>query len=147
MRIISRMLKRALMGILNSDEISQLYSSFDIVGDIAIIKIPDRLIDKKDIIAKAILDNLKSVKTVLRQASPISGTYRTRELEYLMGEKKTLTFYREHGCTFKVDLAKVYFSPRLSYERLRVAEQVNPNERVVNMFGGIGTFSILIAKK
>ncbi|MEM1525269.1 MAG: class I SAM-dependent methyltransferase family protein [Nitrososphaerales archaeon] len=141
------MLKRALMGILNPNEISQLYSSFDIIGDIAIIKIPDPLISKKDIIAKAILDNLKSVKTVLRQTSPISGIYRIRELEYLMGEKKTLTIYKEHSCIFKVDLAKVYFSPRLSYERLRIAEQVKSGEKVVNMFGGVGTFSIIIAKK
>ncbi|MGQ9468628.1 MAG: class I SAM-dependent methyltransferase [Nitrososphaerales archaeon] len=141
-----KMLKKALENILTIDEINQLYSSFDIIGDIAVIKIPDALLDKKFIIAKAIMDNMRSVKTVLRQVTPVSGDYRTRELEYILGEDKKLTLYKEHGCIFKVDLAKVYFSPRLSTERVRVARKVEHGETVVNMFAGIGSFSILIAK-
>jgi len=140
------MLKKALENILTIDEIKQLYGSFDIIGDIAVIKIPDALLDKKFIIAKAIMDNMKSVKTVLRQVTPVSGDFRTRELEHILGEDKTLTLYKEHGCIFKVDLAKVYFSPRLSTERIRIARKVGNGEIVVNMFAGIGSFSILIAK-
>jgi tRNA (guanine37-N1)-methyltransferase len=140
------MLKKALQNILTIDEIKQLYGSFDIVGDIAVIKIPDALLDKKFIIAKAIIDNMKSVKTILRQETPVSGDHRTRELEHLLGEDKTMTLYKEHGRIFKVDLAKVYFSPRLSTERIRIAKSVKNGEMVVNMFSGIGTFSILIAK-
>ncbi|MCP8309522.1 MAG: class I SAM-dependent methyltransferase family protein [archaeon] len=141
-----KMLKKALENILTIDEIKQLYGSFDIIGDIAVIKIPDALLDKKFIIAKAIMDNMKSVKTVLRQVTPVSGDFRTRELEHILGEDKTLTLYKEHGCIFKVDLAKVYFSPRLSTERIRIARKVGNGEIVVNMFAGIGSFSILIAK-
>jgi tRNA (guanine37-N1)-methyltransferase len=140
------MLKKALENILTIDEIKQLYGSFDVVGDIAIIKIPSSLLDKKFIIAKAIMDNINSVKTVLRQVTPISGDYRTKELEHVLGEKKTLTLYKEYGCIFKVDLAKVYFSPRLSTERIRIAKSVKNGEVVVNMFAGVGSFSILIAK-
>lgn len=141
-----RMLKRALEGILTPEEVPQIYGGFDVVGDVAIIKIPDELLSKKHLIAKAIMDNVKSVKTVLRQATPISGEYRTRELEHLMGEEKAIAMHKEHGCTFKVDLAKVYFSPRLSAERLRVAKKVKEGEVIVNMFAGIGTFSILIVR-
>ncbi|MEM3437111.1 MAG: class I SAM-dependent methyltransferase family protein [Nitrososphaerales archaeon] len=140
------MLKKALENVLTIDEIKQLYGSFDLIGDIAIIKIPNSLLDKKFIIAKAIMDNIKTVKTVLRQVTPVSGDYRTRELEHVLGEKKTLTLYKEHGCIFKVDLAKVYFSPRLSTERIRIAKIVKSGEVIVNMFAGIGSFSILIAK-
>ncbi|MEM3708662.1 MAG: class I SAM-dependent methyltransferase family protein [Nitrososphaerales archaeon] len=140
------MLKRALENVLTIDEIRQLYGSFDLIGDIAVIKIPDSLLDKKFIIAKAIMDNIKTVKTVLRQVTPVSGDYRTRELEHILGERKTLTLYKEYGCIFKVDLAKVYFSPRLSTERIRIAKIVKSGEVVVNMFAGIGSFSILIAK-
>lgn len=140
------MLKKALESILTNDEIKQLYGSFDIIGDIAVIKIPDALLDKKFIIAKAIIDNMKSIKTVLRQATPVFGDYRTRELEHILGEDKTITLYKEHGCVFQVDLAKVYFSPRLSTERIRIARSVKNGEIVVNMFAGIGTFSISIAK-
>ncbi|MEM2872750.1 MAG: class I SAM-dependent methyltransferase family protein [Nitrososphaerales archaeon] len=140
------MLKKALENILTIDEIKQLYGSFDIIGDIAVIKIPDALLDKKFIIAKAIMDNMKPVKTVLRQVTPVSGDYRTRELEHILGEDKTLTLYKEHSCIFKVDLAKVYFSPRLSTERIRIAKKVKSGETIVNMFAGIGSFSIVIAK-
>jgi tRNA (guanine37-N1)-methyltransferase len=64
----------------------------------------------------------------------------------IAGEANTVTLYKEHGCRFKVDVAKVYFSPRLSYERKRVADRVGTGEVVVNMFAGVGCFSIIIAK-
>jgi tRNA (guanine37-N1)-methyltransferase len=64
----------------------------------------------------------------------------------LSGERRTETIHREHGCVFKIDLEKCYFSPRLSYERLRIAELIEPQEVVVNMFAGVGCYSISIAK-
>jgi tRNA (guanine37-N1)-methyltransferase len=69
-----------------------------------------------------------------------------RDLEFLAGENTTITEYKEHGCRFKVDVAKTYFSPRLSTERQRIAEMVQDNETVVNMFAGVGTYSIVIAR-
>ena len=141
-----KMLKKALENVLTINETKQLYGGFDILGDIAVIKIPDALLNKKFIIAEAIIDSMKSVKTVLRQVTPVSGDYRTRDLEHVLGEDKTLTLYKEHGCIFKVDLAKVYFSPRLSTERIRISRKVEHGETVVNMFAGVGSFSILIAK-
>ncbi|HZY46947.1 MAG TPA: methyltransferase, partial [Candidatus Bathyarchaeia archaeon] len=53
----------------------------------------------------------------------------------------------EGGCRLKVDIAKAFFSPRLSTEHLRVAQQVKPRECVVDMFAGVGPFSVLIAKR
>jgi len=120
--------------------------AYDIIGDIAIIKpIPGFQANATELARKIVAAN-KHVRTVLRQAAPISGEYRTRALEWILGEKKTETIHREHGCQFKVDLARVYFSPRLLYERIRVARKVAPNETVVNMFAGAGCFSIIIAK-
>ena len=88
----------------------------------------------------------KGVKTVLTQASKISGEYRLRTLVCIGGENRTTTVHREHGCFFKVDLEKCFFSPRLSGERLRISRLVKPEETVVNMFAGVGCFSIIIAK-
>ncbi|MFH1470254.1 MAG: class I SAM-dependent methyltransferase family protein, partial [Candidatus Micrarchaeota archaeon] len=62
-------------------------------------------------------------------------------------EKKTETSYRESGCSFLLDPAKVYFSPRLSFERERIASLVQSSERVLVMFAGVGPFPIVIAKK
>jgi len=141
------MLKKALTGLINEAEIQLLYGGFDIVGNIAVIKIPDSLMSKKKIIATALLDRVKPVKTVLMQSTPVSGDFRTRNLELIGGDDKTTAEYREHGCIFKVDLATAYFSPRLSTERQRIAELVQPGETVANLFAGVGAFSIIIAKK
>jgi len=120
--------------------------AYDIIGDIAIIKPILRFQANATEVAGKIVAANKNVRTVLRQATPVSGEYRTRSLEWILGEKKTETVHREHGCQFKVDLAKVYFSPRLLYERMRVARKVALNETVINMFAGAGCFSIIIAK-
>jgi tRNA (guanine37-N1)-methyltransferase len=45
-----------------------------------------------------------------------------------------------------VDVAKAYFSPRLSYEHNRVASLVNEGETVVDLFAGVGPFAVLIGK-
>lgn len=140
------MLKEVLESVLSPEETSQVYSAFDQIGSIVIIKIPDALISKKGLIAQAILDNIKTAKSVFAQVSAVQGDFRVRDLEYLAGENNTMTEYKEHGCRFKVDVAKAYFSPRLSTERKRIAEMVQDNEIIVNMFAGVGTYSILIAK-
>jgi len=120
--------------------------NYDVIGDIAIIKPTPGFQGNATEIAGKIVAANKHVRTVLRQATPVSGEYRTRTLEWILGEKKTETVHREHGCQFKVDLARVYFSPRLLYERIRVARKVARNETVINMFAGVGCFSIIIAK-
>jgi len=127
-------------------KLSSLRRSYDIVGDIAVIRVPETLRSQVGIIAEAIMQTHKHVRTVLRQVSAVSGEYRLRQLEWIMGERKTETAYREFGCVFKVDLKTCYFSPRLSFERMRVARLVKPDEIVVNIFAGVGSFSILIAK-
>lgn len=140
------MLKQVLGSVLTPEETAQVYSAFDQIGDIVIIKIPDELMPKKKMIAEAILSNVKTAKAVFAQVSAVKGDFRIRELEFVAGENRTLTEYKEHGCRFKVDVAKTYFSPRLSTERQRIAEMVGDNETIVNMFAGVGTYSVVIAK-
>jgi tRNA (guanine37-N1)-methyltransferase len=88
----------------------------------------------------------KNLKTVLVQASPVAGAFRLRRLTHVTGKSKTSTVHKEYGCLFSVDVEKCYFSPRLSHERMRIAGIVTPNETIVNMFAGVGCFSIIIAK-
>jgi tRNA (guanine37-N1)-methyltransferase len=140
------MLKRVLGSILTQEETAQVYSAFDHIGDIVIIKIPDDLMPKKELIADAILANVKTAKAVFAQVSPVRGDFRVRDLEFIAGENRTTTEYKEHACRFKVDVARTYFSPRLSTERLRIANMVGDKETIVNMFAGVGTYSVVIAK-
>jgi tRNA (guanine37-N1)-methyltransferase len=140
------MLKQVLGSILTPEETAQVYSAFDQIGDIVIIKIPDELMPKKKLIADAILANVKTAKAVFAQVSPVRGDFRVRDLEFIAGENRTVTEYKEHACRFKVDVAKTYFSPRLSTERQRIADMVGDNETIINMFAGVGTYSVVIAK-
>jgi tRNA (guanine37-N1)-methyltransferase len=116
------------------------------VGDIAIVKLPDLSLTEKRRVAKMLLEEMKNVHVVVEQEGGIEGEYRLRKLRHLAGEKRTDTVHRENGCVFRVDIGGCYFSPRLSTERLRVAQEVSKKERVLNMFAGVGPFSILIAK-
>lgn len=141
------MLKRSLEGILSEEEISELYAAFDQIGDIIVVRIPDSLLSKKKIIGTTLLEQVKSAKSVFYQSDAVKGDYRTRKLEFLAGENKTETEYKELGCRFKIDVEKAFFSPRLSTERERIANLIKDGEIVINMFGGIGMFSILAAKK
>ena len=121
--------------------------AFDTIGDIVIIEIPQQLKPYQNLIGGAILHTYKNIKTVLAKAGDISGIYRIRNYIFIAGEQRTNTVHREFGCVYNVDVAKAYFSPRLSHEHMRVASQVKDSEVVVDLFAGIGPFSVLIDKK
>ena len=141
------MLKQAMSGVLTEKEMGELYGAFDQIGEIIILRIPESLLLKKKMIGKVLLEKVKTAKSVFYQSSPVEGDYRIRQLELLAGEDSTQTEYKEHGCRFKVDVEKIFFSPRLSTERQRIADLISDGETVINMFGGIGMFSIVAAKK
>ena len=141
------MLKKALENVLSEKESEDLFSAFDQNGDIIIVRIPDSLLSKKKIIGKTLLEQVKTAKSVFYQSSSVEGDFRTRDLEILAGVDKTETEYKEFGCRFMVDVEKAFFSPRLSTERDRIADLVQDGEIVINMFGGVGMFSIIAAKR
>jgi tRNA (guanine37-N1)-methyltransferase len=146
MTALRKRLTKRLMGFLCSEDSVCVCNSYDVVGDIAIVRLTERSRTCSEKVAEAVMAAHRSVKTVLAQASAVSGEFRVRRLEYVAGERKTCTVHRESGCLFSVDVEKCYFSPRLSYERMRVARLVEDGETVVNMFAGVGCFSIVMAK-
>jgi tRNA (guanine37-N1)-methyltransferase len=83
----------------------------------------------------------------LAKSGAVEGVYRLRNFEVIAGVEKTVTVHREYGCAYHVDVAKAYFSPRLSSEHNRVATQIEEGETVVDLFAGVGPFAIQIAKK
>jgi len=139
-------LKEELAGKIPKGKMAFLRTGFDIIGDVAVIEIPPELESKKSIIAKALQRSQPHVRAVARKLSGREGEFRLRELELLVG-KTTETVHRECGCDYKMDVAKVYFSPREATERQRIAEQVEPKETVMVFFAGVGPYAIMIAKK
>jgi len=119
--------------------------SIDFIGDIAIIRLPSHLIQKKEKIAEIILKANKNVRTVCLDMG-IKDEFRIRKLEIIAGEPKTETIHKEYGVRMMLDVARVYFSPRLATERMRVARMIGNEAIVIDMFAGIAPFSLLIAK-
>src|SRR3989338_1865195 len=113
-------LKQLLGSKLTKKELRHLRTSYDVIGSIAIIEIPKELKKKEKIIGEAILKLRKEVKTVCKKAGIHQGKYRTQKLKIIAGEKTKETVYRENGCLMKLNVEKVYFSPRLSTERKRI---------------------------
>ena len=120
--------------------------SFDVVGDIAILKIPEPLSAYRETIARAILEWNPRLR-VVAQDRGVMGAFRVRDLDLLAGEARTTTVHTEFGLRYHVDVARAYFSPRLGRERLRVADQVTEGEVVADPFAGVGPYAILIAKR
>ncbi len=140
-------LKELLAGKLSEKELEKVTRSFDIVGDIAVIQIPRELSRRKKIISRALLESNERIATVLVKKGGRKGVYRVLQLAWAAGKKNFSTIHKEYGCLYKVDLSKDYFSPRLSTERARIAAQVQPGERVLVLFAGVGPYAVLIAKR
>jgi len=132
---MTRALRRALAGTLGEGDAALLCSSFDQVGEIAIIRIPDPLLPRRREIGEAVLAQASGATRVFCQASDVSGEHRTRSLELIAGEGGTVTVHREHGCAMLVDVEGAFFSPRLATERARIASLASDGETVLNMFG------------
>ena len=144
-------LKHLLKKKLTSKQLVHVPSSFDIIGSkdkaVAIIEIPEELKKKRVIIARALMEQHKNVKTVLMKNSPRKGIYRVRALQRITGDKNTAVIHKESGCKFFLDPQNVYFSPREGAERLRLAALVKKDENIVVFFAGIGPFAIILSKK
>ena len=97
-------------------------------------------------IAEALLACDLPVDTVVNRASKVKGDLRVRDWDVLAGDG-TETVHREYGVEFLLDIATVYFSPRLATERHRVVEQVQSGERFFDMFAGVGPFVVPAARR
>jgi tRNA (guanine37-N1)-methyltransferase len=129
-----------------SDLLSSVPKAYDVIGDIAVLQIPLQREKYESAIGEVVLKSNPMVHTVLSKSGAIQGRYRLRKLKVLAGERKTKTIHREYGCSYHLDVARVFFSPRLSIEHHRVASLVGEDEVVVDLFAGVGPFSIQIAK-
>jgi tRNA (guanine37-N1)-methyltransferase len=118
--------------------------TYERLGDIVILDEDDP--ERAEEAARAIAESAIPARTVVNRASPVEGELRVRRWDVLYGDG-TETVHREYGCAFALDIAEVYFSPRLATERHRVVERVESGERFFDMFAGVGPFVIPAAKR
>lgn len=123
------------------------HRSFSVLGNIALVNFPDdySMKDKKEF-AKEILENNKSVRTVLEKSGNFQGRLRKQKTTHILGDKTKEVLYKENGCVFRFNVDETYFSSRLSNERKEVCDFVKPNDEVLCMFAGIAPFPIVLAK-
>ena len=116
---------------------------YKIVGDVILIKIPKELEEYKKLVGETLLKVHRRCKSVWRDLGK-EGMIRKPKVELIAGEGSE-TIHRENCCLFKLDVTKVMFSVGNQGERMRVVKLVGEDEIVVDMFAGIGYFTIPIA--
>jgi len=123
-----------------------LPAGFQRIGDIVIVNLDPEVEEFEREIAGIILRNFSYVKTVYKRCGRIEGEFREPRIEYLSGEKRSVTTHRENNCLYKIDVTKIMFYKGNLSERARLPRLVKTGETVVDMFAGIGYFSIPIAR-
>jgi len=149
-----RSLEEALLGEVPTNIIEFTPKSYDIIGKIAIIEFDpynalniDEISLYKKKVAEAIAKVNKGVETVYEKKSEVKGKYRLKDLQLIFGEDNPETIHKENNCVFKLDVKNTYFTPRLVFERKRLSlQKYAKKEVIVDMFAGVGPFSIQIAK-
>ena len=112
------------------------------IGDVLILPLRPELEPYRERIARIYAEVL-GVKTVLRKGR-ISGEFRETNYEVLYGGD-TVTVHVENGIRYKLDVARIMFSPANVKERVRMAKVAMSGELVVDMFAGIGHLSLPMA--
>jgi tRNA (guanine37-N1)-methyltransferase len=135
-----------MRGIIEEPLLHMVPKRFDYVGDVAVISIPEELAAYRKIIASKLLSMRGNTRAVLNKVSKLEGEHRVADFELLLGES-TETFHRENGYTYKLDVKKVFFNPRLYSERKRVASKITPGEHILIPFAGVGPFVLPAAGK
>ncbi|MCS3924526.1 class I SAM-dependent methyltransferase [Methanosalsum natronophilum] len=136
-------LKSILKNKINKSELDELPRGWQILGDIIIVSISDTLSHKKELIADSLLQLYPKIKSVVQDFG-ISGQYRVPSRTLIRGTK-TETIHKENECYYKLDVTKIMFSKGNMHERKLMAN-IGYNETIVDMFAGIGYFTLQIAK-
>jgi tRNA wybutosine-synthesizing protein 2 len=126
------------------DCIRLLPTKWEKVGTVVILKIPKELIPYQEIIGKVYASELGCHST-LGDVGGISGVYRTPMVKLLWGSSQTETMHKENGVRYLLDPQKVMFSSGNMAERKRMGLISNPRETVVDLFAGIGYFTLAMA--
>jgi tRNA wybutosine-synthesizing protein 2 len=116
---------------------------YKLIGDLILIKIPEEVGEYKGLIGKTLLEIHPRCRAVWRDRGK-EGMLRRPNVELIAGSGSE-TVHRENGCYFKLDVSKVMFSSGNLAERMRMSRIVKKGEVIVDMFAGIGYFSIPIA--
>ncbi|MHA1730508.1 MAG: class I SAM-dependent methyltransferase [Promethearchaeota archaeon] len=145
MRVKNKIVEK-LAGVVPDDLLPHLPRGFQTLADVAILDLKAELLPWKHQVAEAYLGLLPYIKSVYLKGGPVTGPYREpSEFEHLAGAERDVIVHKENGVKFKFDFTKIMWSKGNIRERRHLASLVRPGETVVDMFAGIGYFSLMIA--
>ncbi len=115
-----------------------------ILGHVAVLWLHPQVEQYKELIGQTVLRYSPKIRSVLRRTAAIAGPFRQPAVELIAGSPETETVLKENNIIFHLDPMKVMFSLGNKSERLRMS-QVGSGETVIDMFTGIGQFSLPLA--
>jgi tRNA wybutosine-synthesizing protein 2 len=130
---------------LSDKELDILPKGYQIIGKVMLIKLDKKLVKHKKSIGDALLNLFPYIHTVCLLKG-IKSVTRKPKIEVIAGCNSTQTLHKEHGCQFLIDVSQIMWSQGNKQERMRLVKLVKPKETIVDMFAGIGYFSIFLAK-
>ena len=124
-------------------DVAMLPASWEKIGDVLILRFPDGFSDKRQ--AAGIYADVLDCRAVLEVTGGISGVMRRPQVKHLWGDTDTETTHVENGVSYRLDPQRVMFSSGNVDERIRMASVASPGEVVVDLFAGIGYFTLPLA--
>lgn len=125
-------------------ELDAVPGKWEKYGRVLVIKQPAELRDREADLARALADAL-ACDTVLADEEGVAGELREPSMRFLLGSD-AVTEHLEHGVRYRFDASRVMFSSGNKWERARAGTLPAAGETVVDLFAGIGYFSIPLAK-
>ncbi len=122
-----------------------LPSSYDVIGDVAILKLERDLVPFASDVAEALMAASPRLRSVALDRG-VRGETRVRDLEVVKGDEDLSSVHTEYGVSMEVDPSLAYFNPRLARERRRVASLVREGELIADLFAGVGPFPLVICR-
>jgi tRNA wybutosine-synthesizing protein 2 len=125
------------------EEIERAPGSWAVLGSVVLVTFGDS--PRREEVGEALLSLHGEADTVLARGG-VSGDHREPSVSVVTGAGDTETVHTEHGTRYALDFSEVMFSPGNKAERARMGEVVEPDERVFDMFAGIGYFTLPMAR-
>tara|TARA_Y100000310_G_scaffold239524_1_gene243139 strand:- start:2615 stop:3475 length:861 start_codon:yes stop_codon:yes gene_type:complete len=141
------LLKEKLKDKIDSDLLDLLPNGYQKIGDIIILSLNEKLNEFEKEIGNVVIETGNGkVKTVCMKIGGVVGEMRKPQIKIIVGGKNLEVCHFENGVYFVFDVSKIMFAKGNVAERGRLPKQVGRDEIIVDMFTGIGYFTVPIAK-
>jgi len=138
-------LRKRLREELSDKELDVLPKGYQIIGKVLLIKLNKKLIKHRKIIGNTLIEIFPYIYTVCLFKG-VKTVTRKPDIEIIAGCSSTQTLHKEYSCQFLIDVSEIMWSQGNKQERIRLTKLAKPKEVIVDMFAGIGYFSIFLAK-